>query len=318
MSAVLEREQLVDPTEGLELTTGDGIALNAPRHIFLAADLLDPARKRDIRMVDGGEELPNPCLRRTAGKLHRCAITPMEFWGVQMPKELFPEGVQPLVLKGVQQPEGVSNPYVLQSKPLYFMPQYPGELIVDALGIASGERRGIVEIEVLRAVPYGPDTQRMQDLFFPADYVKPLELRLTRQHIEEVGSSYADPDVQAIAADMLRSCDEFKEYAEQRISLCHAQLDTRTTQWGHTYSYSPKVLALMAQLEMRPRNMGVMQLQDQVAQAVAGSGITPEQLEAIMARNSQMVAELTAKAITDALAIAAAAQPNAPVAPPGE
>ena len=35
-----------------------------------------------------------------------------------------------------------------------------------------------------------------------------------------------------------------------RISLANSQLDTRTTRWGHTYSYSPKVLSFLEQLEI--------------------------------------------------------------------
>jgi hypothetical protein len=135
-----ERELLTDQTAGLELVTGDEIALNAPRALFLAADLLDPARRADIGLIDGGEELDNPCMRRTAGKLPRCTITPMEFWGVPMPLEQFPEGVRPLKIKGVEVEGDASRigRRIGLDKPTYFMPMYPGDLIVDALGIAVG------------------------------------------------------------------------------------------------------------------------------------------------------------------------------------
>jgi hypothetical protein len=285
MSAVLEPH--VDPTLGLELVTGDEVALEATRHLFLAADLLDPARARDVNMPSGGEELPNRCMRRTSGQLRRCEITPVEFWGEPLPLELFPDGVRPYKLKGQDteainfNPTGVFNPRLVD-KPLFFMPLFPGELIVDAVGVASGERRGIVEIEALRGVDYGGADREMQELFF-GNFPLPLQLRLIREHIERVGDSVADPDAKSVAASMLLSCDQAREYMEDVVSLGNSQLDERV-RFQHTYRMTPKLRHFMAQLEIVPRDRAVREVTNKVTDAAVAGGISAEQLEGILTR----------------------------------
>lgn len=314
MSAVLERK--LDPTDGLELITGDEIALEAPRALFLAADLLDPARSRDIGLEGGGEELPNRCLRRTGGLLPRCSITPLEFWGEPLPLELFPDGVRPYKLKGAPDEAMNFNPNGafdsrLRGKPLFFMPLFPGELIVDALGIASGERRGVVEINVLKGVNYGSEYDELQAFFFPADYIKPIELAKIRQNIERRAESVADPDIRSAATDMLLSCDQSQEYMEQIVSIASTQLNQRVAH-NYTYRLYPKIRHFMAQLGLKPRENTMEVVQDQVAQAVAQSGVSAEQLESIMGNVANVVAAATANAIKEAVA---ASKPAAEIPP---
>lgn len=312
--------RLVDQSAGLELVTGDEIALEATRHIFLAGDLLDPARKRDVGFLEGGEEIPNRCLRRTAGRLPRCSITPLEVWGQDLPLEQFPEGVRPMKLKGSEpqpfhQPVGLvtgGNPKNFNA-PLFFVPVYPGELIIDAIGIASGDRRGIVEIIALQGVEYGKEDREMQELFFPADYIKPIEIRLIRQHIEQIGESVVDPDVKSVAADMLTSCDQFTEYAMDQIGKANTQVLQRVHPQGHTYTYSPKIRSFAAQLEVKLIDTVGQRVQDQVAQAVAT--VDPALLEQVTIGNSQML-ERIATMFTDALKQAVATVPAQPAPPP--
>lgn len=282
MEAVAERP--VDTTLGLELVTGDEISLNASRALFLAADLLDPNRRREIGLVDGGEELPNRCLRRTSGLLPRCSITPLEFWGDPLPLELFPDGVRPYKLKGEPSPEVTFNPNGpfnprLRDKPLFFMPLFPGELIRDAL--EGG--RGIVEIQVLKTVDYGSEYTELQDFFFPVDYVKPIALRLIREHIEQRASSVADPDIRAVADDMLLSCEQSHEYMSELVSVANTQLAERVS-FRHTHRLTPKIRHFMAQLELAPTTDKIVAVQDKVAEAVSQSGISGDQLEQILNR----------------------------------
>lgn len=289
--------QHADPSEGLELVTGREIALEATRHLFVALDLLDPARRADLGMPYGGEELANRCLRRTNGLLHRCEITPLEFWGIPMPKELFPEGVQPYQLKGQQADEGetVNIRRMLATQPLLYMPIFPGDLIVDAIGIASGERHGVVEIEALKGVNYGGADREMQALFFPPEFGKPIELRLVQQRIEQVGDAHADPDVKAVANDMVKSCEEGRGWAQHLIDICNTQLDTRTVSgpgYSFTYSLTPKIRSLMAQLEIKPRQQSGMEaLNSDLLKMAATNGITPEVLDAILSKQSAMFAD---------------------------
>lgn len=313
-TAVLEPEvvrPIIDPTAGLELVTGDEVALDATRHLFLAANLLDPQRQRDINMADGGEELSNLCLRRTAGKLPKCEITPLELWVEWMPLDLFPAGMEHMALK--LKGESVDGINGRIFKPLYGHPYYPAHTVVDAVGIASGERRGIVEIENLRGTDYGKYDRELQALYFPPDYRKPVELRLIAEHIEKVADSVADPDAKDAANFMLLSCAQSREYMEQMVSTAQTQLAERVTH-QFTHRLTPKIRSFMAQLEIKPM-MATSNVQDAVDKALSNT-LPPEVLEAL-SQNSAALAGLgpaigaaVGAAVRDALAAAKAPTPS--------
>lgn len=329
MSAA-EKLMRPDPTEGLELVTGDEIALEATRHIFLAGDLLDPARRRDINLPEGGEELANRCLRRTNGLLPRCLITPMEFWGEPLPMEFFPEGVRPYRLKQApatvveQQGGGVITGMAVSGPSgniarrgdmeLYMVPIFPGEQIVNAIGLPTGERRGIVEIEVLRGVDYGSVDREMQNLFFPPDWPLPIQLRLVEERIQQVADSVADPDVKSIAANMLLSATMFREYAMERIGLENTQILQRVKH-NHVYRYSPKIRSFAAQLEIQLQAGPGEQVMNATEKALAQ--VPMEQLAQINAANTEALGKVIADAITQAIA-AAVAVSKTPEKPGGE
>ena len=305
----------IDQTQGMELTTGDEVALEATRWLFLAGDMIDAQRKEDLpHLAMGGEELDNRCLRRTNGYLPKCAFTPMEIWAEWLPIEFFPEGVRPLSLKGL--PPSNDNPSgrTLIGKPLYGFPHYPGELIVDAIGIATGERRGVVELEALRTVDVADGTaQKLEALFFPPDWVRPVELRLVRERIERTAEAHKDSQVQMLARDMLLSCEQFYRYAQHQIDKMNAQLDTRVQhQW--TYSYSPKVRLLMKQLEIPVRNTAQSPV-EAVLTAMKAQGVTPDVFEQMAQRDENLVAKL-GEVFSQALASAlkGSQKPNKPSA----
>lgn len=322
MSAVFEPLPLppADPTAGLELTTGDEIALEAPRHVFLAANLLDPARQRDvaIQMPYGGDDNGNVCLKRTGGLIPRCRIVPVEVWGEQLPLELFPEGVRGLIIKGTQPPaageqlDANRRPFFLNNKPVYFYPHYPGQMIVD---IVAFERRGNVELETLRGVAPGPETESLQALFFPDDYRVPVELRLIEQRIETVAESVADSDARTVADDMLLSVTMCREYMNGVVDLANTQLAERVS-FQHTHRLTPKLRSFMAQLELQvPRQAIGERITDQVQTAVT-SAISPAVMEQMQARDEAFVERI---GTTVAVAVAEAlrgvfAVPSPPVA----
>lgn len=310
MSAVVERA-ITDPTANLELVSAQAEDLQSTRHLFLAANLLDPGRQRDIGMADGGEEMSNVCLRRTQGKLPKCAITPLEFWVEWMPKELIPEGLEHMALALKDNSGEVLNPDNRIFKPLFGFPYYPGNTIVDAIGLVNGERRGIVEIENLRGVEHGEGADgEMQALFFPADYKVPVELRLVEQRIVEVASGVADPDVHTTANFMLESVAQSREYMSTMVSIASTQLAERKSH-HFVHRLTPKIRSFMAQLEVAPP--AAAQMQDTVNQAVAAS-LPPEILEQL-SKNSEALANLgpaLAQAIGDAVKDAIAAATKAP------
>lgn len=300
MSAVLQERY--DPTAGMELTTGDEIALEATRHIFLAGDMIDPHRKDDLpHLAHGGEELANFCLRRTNGYLPRCTITPMEVWAEWLPMEYFPEGVRPLKLKGEQIVDNNPTGRTLINKPLFGYAHMPGELIIDAIGLATGERKGIVEIEALRGVDASdPEVTRIQNLFFGPDFPLPIELRLIEQRIALILAAHNDPDVKSVARDMLTSCEQFRRWAEGEIGKMNTQLDQRVShQW--TYSYSPKVRMLLKQLEVEPRGTSTYNPVDSLLTAMKSQGVSAEVFEQMAERDANLIEKLTG-AFTTALA----------------
>lgn len=290
MSAVLDQQPtrpIVDPAQGLELVNFAGEKPAATRHLFLAANLLDPARQRDVNLPDGGEELVNHCLKRTHGLLPKCEITPLEYWVEWLPKELFPEGMEhlALTLKDTEQPSATNRIF----KPLFGYPHYPVNLIVDATGVAAGEQRGIVEITKLHDVDYGKEDREMQELFFPADWPKPVELRLIRERIEQVAASVADPDVKDVGNDMLASEAQSREYMTFVLDIGQSQLNQRVVSgpgYSYTYRLTPKLRSFAAQLEIK------LGINAAVPNIPAPVGLDPALLEYLERRDAALVAGL--------------------------
>lgn len=310
---------LNEPVE-LELVTGEGQSLQAPRYVFLAADLLDPARSRDIGLKYGGEEVESRCLRRTDRKVPRCVLTPLEFSAEWMPLDLFPQGMEQFALKPklTQDEEDLGKAKIF--KPLFGLPYYPGHQIIDVTGLTTG-RKGIVEVENLRGVEYGKDIEALQNLFF-GNWDWPIELAKTREHIERVAGSVADPDAKDAAGFMIQSGDHARDYMLEKVSIANTQLDERVT-GTFVHRLTPKIRNFMAQLSIKPRSEPATQIQDVVNQALSRA-VTPDQLAQLQTQNAELVATAIAgigPAIADAVskAIATALEANktatAPVKP---
>lgn len=303
---------VTDPTAGLELISGDVEDLRATRHLFLAANLLDPGRQRDINLPDGGEELANVCLRRTTGKLPKCEITPLEFWVEWMPKELFPEGLEHLALSLKDNNGEALKETNRIFKPLLGYPYYPAHTVIDALGIANGEHRGIVEIQVLKGVEYGRYDRELQELFFGREYIKPVELRLVEEHILQVADSVADPDAKSAAEDMIVSVTQSRDYMLNAVSVAQTQLAERVSH-KFVHRLTPKIRSFMAQLEMKVP--AVSQMQDVVDRALTAN-LSPEVVEQLNANNAALIAalgpaigEAIGKAVREAMAGATVTAP---------
>lgn len=322
MQGLAPRNMQIDPTQGMELTTGDEIALEANRFLFLGMDLLDPYRRKDLEhLAPGGEELDNPCLRRTKNFLPRCTFTPLELWGVPMPTVLMPEGIRPLKLKG-EPVEGANvNGRTFIGAPNFFVPMYPGEMIVDALGLTGSERKGIVEISCLRGEQYlGEKHSKLYEAFW-ANWPVPNELRVIQERIVTVASKYADPDIRSAADEMLGSIEASRTWADNRISEANTQVATRVKhEW--TYSYSPRIRWLMTQLEVKPMYSGVESVQNEVARAISNSGLNLDAMAAQNAGFAEAIGASIAKAISEAFSRQQAVAvldpievPTAPAAP---
>lgn len=301
-TALADLPPYIDPTSGMELTTGDEIALEATRWLWLGMDLLDPQRKEQVeRYSDGGEELDNICLRRTNGYVPRLAFTPLEVWAEWLPIEFFPEGARPLKLKGAPVDDLNPTGRTLVGKPLFGYAHYPGEQVHDVVDDLSAEPRGVVEIEALRGVDYTDKrAHELQRLFFPPDF-RPIELRLVEQRIGQVAAANTADTVQSAARDMLRGCAQSRRWAEGVISKQHTQLDERVTH-QYVHRYAPKVLSLMKQLEMTPRIYAANPVETML-KAMNNTGISPEVLAQMQERDSTMMekfGEVLAGALSEA------------------
>lgn len=298
MSAVIQQ---YDITEGLELTTGEEVSLEATRWLFYAGDVIDPTRKEDIpRLAIGGEELANVCLHRTGGFIPKCEITPLEMWTEWMDRQDLPSepGVarMPLLLKGELATPLNPNGILPIGKQLYGYPFYPGEMITDVLGISRGAQRGVVEVEAVRAVPYETgEVQAVQALYWLPNQPKPVQLRLVEERIHQVAEQHQG--ARDVAEDMLKSCTQFRRYAQNQVNKCHTQLAERVKH-EHVYTYSDKVRMFLEQLEIAPKGESVMA--DSLNRVINNN---PELFEQLEARDEKMIERLST-AMATALATA--------------
>lgn len=248
----------IDETRGLTLVTQDGESREVTRYLFTAGDVIDPDRKRQLATLrDGGEEVDARCLRRTPNYIPRCEITPFETWFEPLGiKELAGDSMKDLVSIGrdtqAELPPMV-NPgqFFRAQEPMMGMPHYPGVdmgSLIDAVGY-----RGVKEIESLRGNEWeqGYVQREYQQVFFPADWEKPVALRLIEEQIRKVGTG----SLRFTADELLASCDQFRHWALGRIGIENGLLQTRTKH-NHTYSYSRLAPQLMAQLEVSPKDQG--------------------------------------------------------------
>ena len=270
-----------DPSHGLELVDGRAEGTEATRYVFLALNVLDPERQDQIeRLRRGGEEVNSHCLRRTPNFVRRCFITPVEQWVEHMPLHAVPEGVRSVEVKDLSlEPQVLTATEAMRmmtrGRPLRSIRTYPGDEMSDIA--ETYQKVGITELVALRGVEWDTgEAQRLQEEFFPANWLLPIALRLVEEQIQDRYSVHP-----AIADDMLRSVNTSRRWAQARLQAEHVLLDTRKEhQW--TYTYSPIARSLLAQLEMTPRDQGWETLMAQsnihLAQAIAGiQGQQPNQ-----------------------------------------
>lgn len=302
MEALSTMPIYTDANAGLELITDEsqGIPLEATRYIFTPGDYLDPARKDQLEHLRrGGEELlGNPCLRRTTNRfLPRCAITPLEFWGEEMPWDLFPkEGTSvrpPVKLRGVEKQESAGRLF----PELFFYPHFPGELVRDAVD-AGNESRGIVEISYLRGVEWEKgEAQAIQQVIFPDDWTLPVELRLVEERIQRAADANT-ATIKDICGEMLDGCAKFRRYAHRMVDRENTQVAQRVHAAGHVYSYTAMGRSFAAQLEIKLTATVQESVGSELARALATFGGNQQLGE----RDVQVIAVAVGEAVKQAMA----------------
>lgn len=275
-----------DPTAGLSLVSTRSQNLELPRYLFFAGNVLDPDRMAQIehlRGTGGGDEIHTNCFRRSVGGfLRRATLTPMEVWAVPMPAVLIGEGAERDTVT-IAGPMDSTNLGFKANRPgalagvgatLHHVKFYPGDEIGTVL--RANEGKGIVEATSLLGQPWYSDEEKKEPGvaqllnrdFFPT--TPPVELRLLREMIDK--KAHASDVHRGVARDMQTSCDQFRRWAESRLSAEHVLLRMRN-RGDYTYTYSPIARELLRQLEMTP--------QDSIIEQQA-AGISAEQMKEIM------------------------------------
>lgn len=293
------------------------------RYVFFPGDILSTRRKQETRDVQGvglplfltrggGDEHGSPCLLRTKGYLPRALITPVEIAAFWMPVELVAAGATTFAGPPTQG-RGFGSTLVGERR-------LPGDAIYNILTSSQndqGMRRGAVELTALMGWKY-EDTRTIQSLFFPRYPALPVTLREIEDQIRVVDPT--SDDVAHVQEDMLRSCEEFRQWAISKIQMENALVKLGTVGEGFTYSYTDLGRGLMEQLEITPQDQqfqAVARMQEQLGASMLGvvnaqataKGVDQSEMFNILLANQAKLTEALG-AITDRILTAPEPPPS--------
>lgn len=238
------------------------VGKNVKRWVFFPGDTIVPQRKADITwLAPGGEETPSPCIQKYGrGFVPRGLAAMLELGGELMPMKHLGEH-QATAWQGI-----ALNEEAIKSN-LGFVPVYPGDGL-QALRTYymndQGIRRGLDELTALVGREWeechSEDgtgiLDRIEGEWF-GDGMEPTLRGLQEQILhgadaQEFRGRFADPvpiDISKLKEEMLRMCSEFRLWAENKLSIEHANLKIGTKA-DHVYSYSPLAELLLVQVEI--------------------------------------------------------------------
>lgn len=280
-----------------QFTDDVGVRLEATRYLWFPGDVLGSRRKQEMRhlhaiairldgqpfpvMMNGGDEVGNPCVLRTKGVIPRAFFTPVENAAVFLPVDLMPAGartVRPVVDDSFLRSH--SQHVVQWREALPGMRVYPGEAmpaILTALRNDQGLSRGVVEISHLQDVEY-PDIEKsgFQSFFFPSFPQLPPTLSGLEAMIRKAIDGTSETMLREMGEEMLLGCEQFRIWALDRIGEEENLVRTGTTDGGYTYRFSEVAESLMTQLEYTRQDRSVAEmarLQAQLGQQI-GTALT--------------------------------------------
>jgi hypothetical protein len=261
----------------------EGVSKEAVRWLWYPGDALSPRRKRELKDAyalgvqfngkpfpiysNGGIEVNTPCLLRTKGVLPRGMFAPMEVGAIWMPAELLPDGSE--TFKGVFTEGAIWTPMLPGLK------AFPGEAIRSVMTVAQNDQgvsQGVVEITALQSKSWQEvEALGAQYHFFPAWPKIPATLRELEDLIRAGVVRASTSTFEQIGEEMLSSCDQFRQWAMERIKWEETLVAVGTTKEGWTYRLSPEAEQLMAQLEITPQSKALLeaaQLQGQLNKSI--------------------------------------------------
>lgn len=258
-----------------------GVRLEATRYVWFPGDVLGSRRKSEMKNVfslgikingepfapfrNGGDEMGHPCLLRTKGVVPRAFFTPVETAAVFMPAELMPAGartVRPMVDDAFGR--GTSMHLTSWRDALPGMKVFPGEALPVMLGVVRNDQglsRGHVEITGLQDVEFADlEKAGFQHFFFPDFPVLPVTLRGIEEAITKAIGNTSESSLRGIGEEMLAGCEQFRNWALDRIGEEENLVRTGTTEGGYTYRFSDVVESLMTQLEYTRQDRSVAEM----------------------------------------------------------
>lgn len=265
------------------------------RCIWSPLDVVGAARKQQVYWLrHGGEELKVATNRLFNGLLPKCVFVPLQKSAEFLPTNRGLANAEIMKSPVVHDAQGIADREGLPRyarEPLTGFAAYPGYDIVtmQRMNEDQGQRRGMKEIVEMRGVDWDPVLwPALQAHFFPNWSVPandwnpleprvPVELRLVEGLINDgitqyrQGARVGDLDLQAIASTMLGGCQEYRNWAVQRIRIENAIIESEKTDPQYR-SYSDLALTLLPQMEMEAVDQHLQNQKRQTDQNSANMG----------------------------------------------
>jgi hypothetical protein len=247
------------------------VGANVTRWVGFFLDLIVPERKAEISWLQtGGEETPNPCLIRYGrGFVPRGRAAILELGGEPIPMRHLGD-LQASAWQGIPLNEdAVKNKFG-------FVPVYPGDgLRILKRYSMNPIRKGMDEFTVLQGREWdechNDEGTGILDVIEAAMFGDGMEptLRGIEEQIKSAIITDNRIDVGKYKQEALTMCADSRNWATRMISVEHGLLKTgHVGEWqgGWSYSYSPIVEQLIAQLEMSRQDQPLQEMSKMFAQ----------------------------------------------------
>jgi len=320
MSSMLD-EQVEEPDVILEdqappQQPDTSVSRQANRFLFVALDLLTPARKRSSkRFKYGGHEVISECLGHTWGFVQKGRFTPLTMGGEAMAQEDVPDGREGEWFPLSQAPKTeIPGQLIMQGSdlPTGAIAAYPGDhLSAIKNGSSSsidGRKIGLVEIEALRGHTYkiqqlapglrvDPDIWQIQRYFFPDFPSIPVRLAEFRALLQHGWDRTTDSVLRSIAEDGMTSCEIGSLWATETLDAKERLIVQSRGHQGYAYVYDELDESLMLQMGREKSEQGMAKMATQFAEiAQSGKADMVTLAQAITAGNREF-AELLLKGL---------------------
>lgn len=306
------------------------VSRQANRFLFVALDLLTPARKRGSkRLRYGGHEVISECLGHTWGFIQKGRFTPLTMGGEPMAQEDVPDGREGEWFPMSQPPKTeIPGQLIMQGSdlPTGAIAAYPGDHLSSIKNGSSsqidGRPIGLVEIEALRGHNYkiqqlapglrvDPDIWQIQRYFFPDFPRVPVSLAEFRALLQHGWDRTQDSVLRSIAEDSMTSCEIGSLWATETLDAKERLIIQSRGHQGYAYVYDELDESLMLQMGREKAEQGMTKMFGMVSEAAqSGKADIAQLAEAIVQASKEGNREL-GEAIVRGLQAQQAEKPEA-------